>query len=457
MNAYEPIQRRLDDKTTVTIRPTDSDGVFLVDSSTNPDTRYVVQNAGRSDVSCSCPASVANCKHIVAVAEYVNEQRNDQTVEAITATEPGKTETTRSLSIVPAGSRGGVATRQEMTVRGDLARHQAMAIAETLASCLILARQASAAGLVPESIKTDEAAAMVIMRALELGIPYTSAFNFLYVVKGRIGIQAEMLLALINRSGVGNIAIVESTPTSATVRGTRKGFPPLDLTWTMAETVASGILSQPKTADMYRKYPADMLRYKAVARVARLMFADLTTGMDVADGEGTVVDSAYTEGEYNVTVGRAGAAPDPEKPFDPKSYPWWTAYVESMRDPGYSHRLAAEFLDAGNPSLEARKSSRNLCAAIDMFLGNTWGEPTTPAGLVQSIAQWIDSDRKTVNRVVIAPAPPPPAEEIENRRRRDRRRRRATGGNYTARYVVRPSANRGGIGRPSRHSLNPLS
>lgn len=414
-----PIER--DGKTIpVEVQDTLTEGRYTVASTSDPEQTYTVVRADQADPACTCKAR-NGCIHLLAVADLRSRQRSASMALAIAQPSAPPTQT--------ALVRAGAELRADMTTRVQLMKRAAMEQVEILSQALILGQSARAAGIVPAGIDTDEKAALVVIRALEMGIPYSTAFSYLYVVNGRISVQSEMIGALVNRSGLGRIEILETSRERAVVRGVRKGYPPLTITYTMADATDAGAFDQGQRAKIYKAHGADMLRWKAIARVGRLLFSDILNGMDVTDGEGLVVEEAYTdqaevvvEEKRHKAKGKKGKKGQAENtPTGPESGPpensgppplvtdaqaerpaWWPAYGAAMLDAGFTHRMAREFLDVEEPGSAA------LIAAIDAWLNQE--PPTTPAGLVRSIADWEATEKKVRGRVIIPPVIAPTSE-----------------------------------------------
>src|SRR5688572_8665775 len=99
-------------------------------------------------------------------------------------------------------------------------------VAAPLAWDALPARAAVAlrSGLLPASIKTPEAAAIVAMKGQEMGLPMMAAFESIHVIQGRPSMATEAMLALAYERIPGFVMeVVESTDTKARVRMGRGG------------------------------------------------------------------------------------------------------------------------------------------------------------------------------------------------------------------------------------------
>jgi hypothetical protein len=331
-------------------------GVYLHPASTGGDF-YVLQAVGTPFVRCSCPAGQNDreCKHVVAALKA--------TAEGEIVTTPDRT----STALV-------AAQKSTMVVKAEEARLQAASRLGAWKDALSLGRALVESGLMPKGVEKPEAAALIVLKAIELGIPPVSAFEFIDVIEGRPRLRAQMIGALVDRSGKGYIHIAESTPDRCTAIGYRTGRPTIKITCTLAQ------FAHLAKRDVWMHYPGDMLRAKAIARVGRVMFADVLGGMD-ASVEGELVDTADELGASvgEVIEGEArevpAEAPAPAVP----AYEWGSAFKAELRESGLGLRAVAEYL-----GLDAASGVNSILAAIDAWL--TADADMTPRALVRAVA-----------------------------------------------------------------------
>lgn len=162
-------------------------------------------------------------------------------------------------------------------------------------------------GALPSHIKNAETAIMVVQAGSEMGIPPMQALSTLYPVNGKIAMEGKAMLKKLRLGGVG-VKWDESTDEKCTVTLTR----PEDRedthteTFTKQDAQQAGLLGK----DNWKKYPKDMLRWKALSRAARFHCPDITEGLylleEVADFEdsrakwtdqGVVVDAVDSRAE----------------------------------------------------------------------------------------------------------------------------------------------------------------
>lgn len=178
----------------------------------------------------------------------------------------------------------------------------------------------------PVTLKNVNDVGLVLLAAYDLGIPSSFAMQKIHVQNGRMGMMGELMSALILRDGHSLRADVANDRTSARVWGKRAE----DTEWTFADftiddAAAAGLVyiddnGIPRArSDKENKplpwelYTADMLYWRALARLARRHFSDCLGGISYTPDElGWAIDveaaDELTDGEK--PYGRAGE-PEP--------------------------------------------------------------------------------------------------------------------------------------------------
>jgi hypothetical protein len=145
--------------------------------------------------------------------------------------------------------------------------------------------------MLPKDVQTVEQAFWLIYNALDLGLPASSAFKFLYMTKGRrVAMTTRGQHAVIYRSGLceGYREWTEGTGESlvATATTRRKGFSdPFTKTFSYKDAEDAGLLDERTNRDgdaydsTYDKYLKDMLLARARERVFGVAFPDVTGGL----------------------------------------------------------------------------------------------------------------------------------------------------------------------------------
>lgn len=150
-------------------------------------------------------------------------------------------------------------------------------------------------GFLPSSVNTPQKAVAIMMLGRELGIAPWAALTSVNVIQGKPTVSPQLMLALINRSGQLEDMVMESTDTGCKVTMTRKGRTPHSEEFTMQDAAALGLTGK----DNYRKQPGTMLKWRAVAACARVVFADVILGLYTPDEMGADVTA---DDQGNMTV-----------------------------------------------------------------------------------------------------------------------------------------------------------
>lgn len=155
-----------------------------------------------------------------------------------------------------------------------------MALGETLVK----------SGMLPQSIRTREAAVAIILKGRELGIGALEAFSSLHIIKGRPTISPQLMMALADRSGqLDDCQVVDDGHTcSVTVK--RKGRTDYTATFSMDDAQNMGLLNRPN----WKAMPQVMRQWRATSAAFRQTFADILAGLSTPDEVGASVDAEGT-------------------------------------------------------------------------------------------------------------------------------------------------------------------
>ena len=140
-----------------------------------------------------------------------------------------------------------------------------------------------------------EEAAVILMTGRELGLAPMQSLRGIYVVDGKPTLSADMMVAVIRKSGQCETwRVVESTAERCTITTRRKGEnTDATRTWTRADADRAGVTHK----DPGRKYPAAMLRHRCAADLARQEYPDVLLGLydpDEMDASPAVAESVPT-------------------------------------------------------------------------------------------------------------------------------------------------------------------
>lgn len=146
-----------------------------------------------------------------------------------------------------------------------------------------LAKIACTSGLVAH--RRPEAAAVVLLTGRELGLAPMASLRGIYEVSGRPVLAADMMVAVVRRSGhCESWRVVESTPHTCTITTLRRGeSEPESVTWTAEDAKRAGCGGQ-----TWQRFPRQMLAHRAAAELARRVYPDVLLGLYTPDELGGV-------------------------------------------------------------------------------------------------------------------------------------------------------------------------
>jgi hypothetical protein len=157
------------------------------------------------------------------------------------------------------------------------------------------ARMLLKSGLLPQGIKTPEAALFIILTGKDLGLSPVQSLRSIHTIQGKIEVAADAQLGLFHRSG-GKSHWRALTNEQAVLE--------LHAPWLTEPHVESFTLEDAKRAklggDNWAKYPKAMLRSRAITAGLKSIGFDPTAGI-YAPGEIGGVE-AVVEGEVVATV-----------------------------------------------------------------------------------------------------------------------------------------------------------
>lgn len=147
-----------------------------------------------------------------------------------------------------------------------------------------MAQAAIKSGLLPSGIKSPDAALYIIETGRELGIAPTLALRKIQIIQGQPTLAAELMLALVKRSGLLEFISIQGDSQSCTVTMRRKGEADYTETFTMdmarqMKTKEDGKVIPLSEKFNWRSMPATMLKWRAVSACCRTVFPDITLGI----------------------------------------------------------------------------------------------------------------------------------------------------------------------------------
>lgn len=164
-----------------------------------------------------------------------------------------------------------------------------------------LAHVAVKSGLLPTAIKTPEAAAIIILKGRELGMPPMVAFSHISVIQGKPTLSAEIMLAYIYKDfPLANITFVETTEDRCEIHAGRAAKV-TKFVWDVEKARKMGLLDK----DNWKKQRGTMLRWRCITEMKRIIFPEVLMGID------------YSPEELGATVSAQGVVKDVTPPEPP--------------------------------------------------------------------------------------------------------------------------------------------
>lgn len=149
----------------------------------------------------------------------------------------------------------------------------------TFAPLLDMARQLAPAELLPKHLRGKPADLFLTLQlGRELGIAPMQSIRAIHVIEGKPTMSADLMgaLCMARRDVCEYLRPVELTSAVATYEAKRIGWPqPMRLSFTIEDAQAAGLTGK----DVWRKYPAAMLKSRALSAIVRAAFPDLMLGI----------------------------------------------------------------------------------------------------------------------------------------------------------------------------------
>ena len=147
-------------------------------------------------------------------------------------------------------------------------------------------------------VSNPEQAMAIMLKGYELGLGLAASFDLIQVIQGRPALSPRGALALIQQSPLCARLEIVDAPGACTVTMERTNGFSYTLTWTMADAQQAGLVKQ---GGGWEKYPANMLRWRAVGFCADVVFPDVIGGMKKTDELGadltqdgdTIIDTTW--------------------------------------------------------------------------------------------------------------------------------------------------------------------
>lgn len=161
---------------------------------------------------------------------------------------------------------------------------------DTVANMMQKAEVLIASGLLPAHLRKPEQVVAVMLRGRELGIGPMEALTSINVIQGKVTSSTQLMLALIYRSGyLEDIDMQRGDPAVCMMK--RKGMKPHTVKFGTPDARAMGLMGK----DNYKKQPATMFLWRAIAMCARVVFPDVVGAVYTPDELGMEIQSDTAE------------------------------------------------------------------------------------------------------------------------------------------------------------------
>ena len=137
------------------------------------------------------------------------------------------------------------------------------------------------------SYGTPQAILTTVLLGRELGLATMAALRSVHVIEGKHSLSADVMVALVLRSGLAKyFRLVGSDDKAATWETLRVGDPaPTSVTYTVAQAALAGLTKASRSGkpSNWVRQPTQMCRARAKAELARLVYPDLLAGLYTPD------------------------------------------------------------------------------------------------------------------------------------------------------------------------------
>lgn len=188
------------------------------------------------------------------------------------------------------------------------AQAQALDVALRAAGALKNAR-----GLLPEGLKNEGEIVAVLLAGQELGLPPMASLRGLQVVRGKVIISYDTMVALLRRAGY-RIEWLTSSATEARLRLTAQDGSTHTERWDEARAKKAGLWG----SSTWAKYPDTMLKARCVSSAARAFAGEVLAGVYLEEsGEGDEIAQRAPEPPVERHEPADVVDADPEQPATP--------------------------------------------------------------------------------------------------------------------------------------------
>ena len=237
----------------------------------------------------------------------------------------------------------------------------------------------------------------VFLKGYELGVSPLQALDGIYNIQGKPSCSPQFMLALINRSGLLEDIEILVNDTAATVTMKRKDRSVHTEVFSMTDAQKMGLA----TKDGWIKQPKTMMKWRAVAAAARIVFSDVIQGMYTPEEMGADVNVSE-EGEM-VVVSKPEPAPvvqipatvepqkvEPPVVTSPPANPYAAATGKASK---WTDAEKATFYDQALPLYDHAEHGRN---SIEKMKREGLFNGKTPAEALDIVRKHVENGKERV-------------------------------------------------------------
>lgn len=135
-------------------------------------------------------------------------------------------------------------------------------------------------------VNSKDQAAAIMLKGYELGLTLTAAFEFINIIQGKPSLTPRGHLALILQNPELDKIEVTDEKDACTVKMVRLNGFSYTARFTLEDANRAGLI---KADSGWAKYPANMLRWRAIGYCADVVFPDVGAGMKRSDELGAEI------------------------------------------------------------------------------------------------------------------------------------------------------------------------
>lgn len=177
-------------------------------------------------------------------------------------------------------------------------------------------------GLIPPAVRTDEAAALILIKAHEFGVPWTQAFSAFHVINGVCSCGSQFMLAkAYERLPEFGFEMFETDSDKCRARMRRSPKHAwMEISYTFKQAQQAGLASKAN----WKNHPDDMLRARVISKLLKVVAPDVYMGIyteDEAEEIKSIPHAEVTEATAARRVHAKLMGEPPHAPPDPAPPP----------------------------------------------------------------------------------------------------------------------------------------